>query len=128
MSTMRSPRQAIALATILVVAWTALWPLVSAAHSQWMGEEVMLCHQAGMMVAPGEAPQKAPQGPGSKPGETHCPLCIMAFYGSAAAPLAVPSFEFSTLSVHLAVYDATPSRDFPVALPQGRAPPTSLPL
>ena len=119
-------RRLVAALTAIVVGWTALWPLVTAAKALLAEDEVILCHQAGSMVAPGEMPMK-PDAPGPKPeGQTHCPLCIMAFYGSAPAPLAVPPLQFSTLSVRLEVYDAQLQRSFPVSLPPSRAPPAPL--
>ena len=124
---MRPAPRFIALATILVVAWTALWPLVSEIHARLVGEEVLLCHQAGGMVAPGEAPVK-PDRPASGSGKTHCPLCIMAFYGTAATKLVVPPFQFSTLSERLRQpHCAKPPHQFRLALPQSRAPPTTFP-
>lgn len=117
----------VALLTILVVGWTALWPLVSAARARLAHEEVILCHQAGSMVGMGEAPlpMAQPGAPehGKKEGGTHCPLCVMAFYGSAAQPLAVPPLQFSTLSVRLDVYSAPQPFNLQVPLPPSRAPP-----
>ena len=74
---MGSYRRLIAAATALSIAWTALWPLVSAAHSMAADEAVPLCHQAGMQVAPDMAPMQAPGAP--KQSKQHCPLCVMAF-------------------------------------------------
>ncbi len=112
-------RRRVALATAFIVAWTSLWSLVTAAHAQVVGEEVMLCHQAGTMVAPDVPVQPA------REGKTHCPLCIMAFYGSAAAPIAMPPLQFSTLSVTLAPYEAPRPGEHAFLLPQSRAPPAS---
>lgn len=119
----RTHRRAIALLTTLVVGWTALWPLVSAARARLAHEEVILCHQAGSMVAPGEMAMK-PGTPGPQQGgQSHCPLCVMAFYGSAAQPLAVPPLQFSTLSVRLDVYSAPRPFNLQNPLPPSRAPP-----
>jgi hypothetical protein len=44
-------RRILAAFAALAVAWTALWPLVSAARAVSMGMPVPLCHQAGSQVA-----------------------------------------------------------------------------
>ena len=110
-------RRIAALATAFIVAWTSLWSLVTAAHAKAVGEEVMLCHQAGTMVAP-----DAPMQPGRE-GKTHCPLCIMAFYGSAPPALVVAPPQFSTHFVTLAAYEAPRPAQHAPLLPQSRAPP-----
>jgi hypothetical protein len=120
-------RRLVAIATALVVAWTALWPLVSSARALLAHQEVVLCHQAGSMVEMGEAPMPLASAPGapapaSNDG-THCPLCVMAFYGSAAQPIAVPPLQFSTLSVRVDVYSAPRPFNLQVPLPPSRAPP-----
>jgi hypothetical protein len=120
-------RRSVAIATALVVAWTALWPLVSAARAMLAHQEVRLCHQAGSMVGMGEMPMPMDAGrndtaPGKKDG-THCPLCIMAFYGSAAQPIALPPLQFSTFSARFDVYSAPLPSNLQVSLPPSRAPP-----
>ena len=112
-------RRSLAVLTAFLVAWTSLWSLITAAHAKAVGEEVMLCHQAGTMVSP-----DAPMQPGRE-GKTHCPLCIMAFYGSAPSAIAIPPLEFSTLSVTLAPYEAPRPGQHAPLLPQSRAPPLS---
>jgi hypothetical protein len=120
---MSTRRRIIAAFAALAVAWTALWPLVSAARSSVDGP-VPLCHQAGSQVAMGEMPQR----PGAPEGEAkfHCPLCVMAFYGAFGPTLDVPPALFSTdcltLDTHCSPYPA----GLEVQLPQGRAPPASL--
>jgi hypothetical protein len=111
--------------TILVVGWMSLWPLIAAARARLAHEQIVLCHQAGSMVGMGEMAMPLEQGaPGPKQeGRAHCPLCIMAFYGSAAQPLAVPPLQFSTLSVRLEVYSAPLPFNLQVPLPPSRAPP-----
>lgn len=120
-------RRPVAIATALVVAWTALWPLVSSARALLAHQEVVLCHQAGSMVGMGEAPMpmEQPGAPehGKKEGGTHCPLCIMAFYGSAAQPIAMPPLQFPTLSVCNRIYSAPRPANLEVLLPPSRAPP-----
>ena len=111
-------RRIAALATAFIVAWTSLWSLVTAAHAKVADEPVMLCHQAGTMVAP-----DAPVQPGRE-GKTHCPLCIMAFYGSAPVALQVPPLQFATHFVILAAYEAPRPVQHAPLLPQSRAPPT----
>jgi hypothetical protein len=115
-------RRIIAFVALLSVAWTALWPLVSAAHAS--GGPMPLCHQAGAMVTMDEAPS-APAGPDGKPRQ-HCPLCVMAFYcGFAQAPSA-PAFVFSSVIVLRDVHCAQHTHGVETALPFGRAPPLSL--
>jgi hypothetical protein len=120
---MGTRRTLVAWATILVVAWTALWPLVSAAHARLAGEAVVLCHQAGTMVAPDEMPAK----PGTQDGKTHCPLCIMAFYGAPAPAFEAPAPRPSSLAERIGPRERRPHGDHQLALPPSRAPPASLP-
>jgi hypothetical protein len=124
---MRLRRRIAALAALLGVAWAALWPLVSAAHARAAGEGMPLCHMAGMMVPADEMPE-APSVPGApehERGATHCPLCIMAFYGAFQAPIEMSPFTFSTGFVILDSYCAPLPFGIEVALPQSRAPPRS---
>lgn len=121
---MRMNRRLVALIALVGVGWAALWPVVAVAHAAAMDEAVPLCHQAGMMVAPGEMPD-GPQAPGNERGRTHCPLCIMAFYGVFHAPLAAPPFTFSTGFVNLQTYCAALPFGIEVRLPESRAPPRS---
>jgi hypothetical protein len=106
----------------LAVAWTALWPLVSAARAAAMGLAVPLCHQAGSQVAMDEMPVQ----PGAPEGEPkfHCPLCVMAFYGAFGPAMNVPPFTFSTGSVTLDTYCSPVPAGLEVQLPQSRAPPS----
>lgn len=123
---MRLPRRVSALIALFGVAWATLWPLVSAAHARATGEGMPLCHMAGMMVMPDDMPQ-APQpgAPAQKPGGTHCPLCIMAFYGAFQAPIVAPPCSFSTGFVSLDTYCSPLPFGIEVALPESRAPPRS---
>jgi len=123
-------RRIAAIAALAGVAWAALWPLVSAAHAMVAGEDMPLCHMAGMMVAPGEMPgaPQAPAAPGHHHDEsgTHCPLCIMAFYGAFHAAPEPPPFPFSTGFVTLETHCAPIPFGVEVALPQSRAPPAAI--
>jgi hypothetical protein len=112
---------------LLGVAWAALWPLVSAAHARAADESMPLCHMAGMMVAPEETPN-APSEPGDhhESTGTHCPLCIMAFYGAFHAAPEPPPFTFSTGFVTLETHCAPIPFGVEVALPQSRAPPAAI--
>jgi hypothetical protein len=105
----------------LAVAWTALWPLVSAARAAAMDLVVPLCHQAGSQVAMGEMPDQ-PGAPQDEP-KFHCPLCVMAFYGAFGPALDVPPLMFSTGSVTLDTYCSPHPAGLEVQLPQSRAPP-----
>jgi hypothetical protein len=129
MRAMRTSGRIAAIVALIGVAWAALWPLVSAAYAQAAGEEMPLCHMAGMMVAPGEMPA-APEAPAA-PGHhhdgsgTHCPLCIMAFYGAFhPAPQPTP-FTFSTGFVTLEAHCAPIPFGVETRLPESRAPPTA---
>lgn len=119
-STMKS-RRLIAFLALLAVGWTALWPLISAAHAAGTSQPMPLCHMAGAMVPMDEAPQQ----PGAPQGERrlHCPLCIMAFYAGFFAPPAAPPFQFSIITVVADDYCAPKPHGLEVALPFGRAPP-----
>jgi hypothetical protein len=108
-------RRLAALLTLAAVAWAALWPAISSAHAAMAHEAVMLCHQAGGEVDPSM--------PTRDPGKTHCPLCLMAFYGAHAPEVVVAPPAFSSLCVQAAVPVAAHTGDVSVHLPQGRAPP-----
>jgi hypothetical protein len=119
-------RRLAAFAAMLAVAWTALWPLLSAAHAVAFAEPMPLCHQAGLQVAADE--EASPEQPNTPPGSAkqHCPLCIMAFFGMPGAPAVVASthvvaqdHSFDTRA------DANPA-DLSARLPESRAPPASL--
>jgi hypothetical protein len=114
-------RRIVAFIAALCVAWTALWPLASAARAASLGMVVPLCHQAGSQVPMGEMPDQ----PGAPAGEAkfHCPLCVMAFYAAFGAALKVPPFLFSSVSVPLDTYCAPLRAGLEVHLPQSRAPP-----
>ena len=117
---MTARRRMIAFLTTLAVAWTALWPLVSSAHALWTEEPVMLCHQAGMQVTPGEMPMRP-----TAPGEPvqHCPLCIMAFYGGFTVPPQPAASIFFVVSPIQDAYFASLASPAPKLLPPSRAPP-----
>jgi hypothetical protein len=112
-------RRIAALGLTFIVAWASLWSLVTAAHAKVVDEPVMLCHDAGSTVAPGT--------PASRPGESkqHCPLCIMAFYGSAPPSPVVSPLAYSTLSVPLSRYEAPRPHDAQAYTPLSRAPPAA---
>ena len=109
---------------IVAVAWTALWPLVSSVEARLAGDDLPLCHQAGMMVAPDAMPQ-SPDGP-RPDGSTHCPLCIMAFYGAHAALPEAPQPPVTIVRLALAVERAPLLSSFESPVPPSRAPPLSL--
>ena len=115
-------RRLIAFFAALCVAWTALWPLVSAAHAAAMNDAPEpLCHQAGSQVAMGEMPVK----PGAPDGKAklHCPLCVMAFYGAFGPELGPAARLFSCDCVTLEAYCPPHRAGLEVQLPQSRAPP-----
>ena len=118
---MRMLRRPIALLAILMVAWTALWPLVSSLHAAGSSEPVPLCHMAGMEVAPGMAPDE-PGTPGET-GKTHCPLCIMAFYGAFAAAPHAPAFVLAASIAQPEAHGTPRLSRFEPGIPLGRAPP-----
>ena len=128
---MTTHRRLAAIVALLGVAWAALWPLVSVAHAEAAGEGMPLCHMAGMMVAPDETPAP-PVAPGEAPapedhhggGGTHCPLCIMAFYGAFHAAPEPPPFTFSTGFATFDTHCAAMPFGLEVQLPDSRAPPT----
>jgi hypothetical protein len=117
-------RRILAFIAMLTVAWTALWPLVSAARAAAMDEPVMLCHQAGSQVAMGEMPNQ-PDAPAGE-AKVHCPLCIMAFYGGFNPPLKAPVFLFASCTVTLDTFCSPLPSGIEVQLPESRAPPASL--
>jgi hypothetical protein len=114
-------RRIVAFIAALCVAWTALWPLVSAARAASLGMVVPLCHQAGSQVPMGEMPEQ----PGAPAGEAkfHCPLCVMAFYGAFGPAVKVAPFTFSTGSFTLDTYCSPFPAGLEVRLPPSRAPP-----
>jgi hypothetical protein len=119
---METRRRVTSILALVAVMWTTLWPLVSSLEAGIAGEGMPLCHQAGMIVSPGEVPQ-GPDGP-RRDGKTHCPLCIMAFHASFAAPIAEPVFHFVGRSVSLATYEAPLTHRVAAYLPESRAPPS----
>lgn len=117
---MKFRRRIVCLFTALAVAWTALWPLVSAARVMAGGEAVPLCHQAGMMVQPGEMPMQ-PGAPGK--AKQHCPLCVMAFLAAFEPPVVVPPRASLEHHAFVQAHCAPLPGGVEVQLPQGRAPP-----
>jgi hypothetical protein len=121
---MRTRRRIAALIALLGVAWATLWPAISAAHASVEHEAMPLCHMAGMMVDPAQAPaQDAPTAPGHEGSGTHCPLCIMAVYVAFHATPEAPPFTFSTAFVTLPTHCAAMPFGIEVQLPESRAPP-----
>ena len=114
-------RRQFALLALLGVLWTSMWPLVSAAHALAMGEPVPLCHQAGMLVGPDQSPMDE-AAPGHE-GHFHCPLCVMAFFGSHFTPPTAPTPVFTALTVDEDTYCAPVPSGTAVVLPPSRAPP-----
>ena len=123
---MKSRRRILAFFTALSIAWTALWPLVSQAHLLASGEDMPLCHQAGMQVSPDMAPMQQPGETGKK-NTQHCPLCVMAFLASFQPPAAAPEAPHLADGRADAKYWAPLPAGVEVQLPQSRAPPASLP-
>jgi hypothetical protein len=121
---MGSRRRFVSLLATLAVAWTALWPLVSSVEAKIAGEEMPLCHQAGMQVAPDAMPQRQDGVP--EKGKTHCPLCIMAFYASFEAPIVEPQFHVIGRAVTTDTYSAPLTHRVAAHLPESRAPPVCL--
>jgi hypothetical protein len=117
----RSASRPTAFAAILAVAWTALWPLVSSAHALLAAETPMLCHQAGSLVAPDEAPVK-PDAPPAE-GKVHCPLCIFAFFGAPVPALDLPREGFSMRVATVRIFEPPHPQDSQLSLPPSRAPP-----
>jgi len=123
---MKSRRRILAFFTALSIAWTALWPLVSQAHLLVSGEDMPLCHQAGMQVSPDMAPMQQPGEPAKKNAQ-HCPLCVMAFLASFQPPAAAPAAPRALSGLAVTMYWAPLPAGVEVQLPQSRAPPASLP-
>ena len=111
-------RRFIAFLAIVAVAWTALWPLVTSLEAKIAGDEMPLCHQAGMQVDPNQAP--------TQDRKIHCPLCVMAFYGAFEAPVIEPEFHRVGRAVSLDTYFAPLTHRVAIHLPESRAPPASL--
>ena len=120
-------RRIAALIALLGVAWATLWPAVSAGHALAAHEAMPLCHMAGMMVDPADqAPKDAHEGAPlpDQGGRTHCPLCIMAFYGAFYDAPQPPPFTFSTGFVTFDTHCAARPFGLEVQLPESRGPPT----
>jgi hypothetical protein len=115
-------RRLAAIATLLSVAWTALWPLVASAHALAASDAVPLCHQAGMQVGADEpstdGPSQAPL-----PRKQHCPLCIMVFLAMASAPAIVPAERIAPVDLAREFRDRITPADLSARLPESRAPP-----
>ncbi|HSN19969.1 MAG TPA: hypothetical protein VLS49_04785 [Usitatibacter sp.] len=122
---MRTRRRIAALIALLGVAWAAFWPAVSAAHARMAHEAMPLCHMAGMMVDPADAPpREGPAALADEGGRTHCPLCIMAFFVAFHAMPEPPPYTFSTGFVTLDTHCAPLPFGTEVRLPGSRGPPT----
>lgn len=119
---MRTRRRLVAVLALLAIAWTSLWPLVSAAHARLASEAMPLCHQAGMAVAI-DQPGQMPQQPGHPQPRFHCPLCVMAFYGAHAPSLTVEPPVFRCVVAFGDAHCAATPDDHSLVLPPGRAPP-----
>jgi len=120
-----STRRATALATLLCVLWTALWPVVASAHALAQGDAMPLCHQAGMQVGADEpssdGPTQAPQ-----PGKQHCPLCIMAFLAMPSAPSVAAPDRIAPIDLSRDFRNVVQPADLSARLPESRAPPSCL--
>jgi hypothetical protein len=119
---MRTRRRLVAILALLAIAWTSLWPLVSAAHARLASEPMPLCHQAGMAVSI-DQPGQVPQQPGHPQQRFHCPLCVMAFYGAYGPSLHVEPPLFRCIVVFGDAHCAATPDDLSLVLPQSRAPP-----
>lgn len=116
-------RRLVAVVALLAIAWTSLWPLVSAARAAMTSEAMPLCHQAGMMVAMDEAPAQDSGSPAHPPPRFHCPLCVMAFYAGFAPQVHVEPPVFRCMATFGDAHCAATPDDVSLALPQSRAPP-----
>ncbi|HET9652621.1 MAG TPA: DUF2946 family protein [Usitatibacter sp.] len=117
-------RRIVALCVLLALAWTALWPLVSAAHALAFADSVPLCHQAGMQVGADEAAgDETPAAPDS--AKQHCPLCIMAFFAMPAAPAVVAADHIAPVDLSSDFRSSDRPADLTARLPDSRAPPAS---
>ena len=120
-----STRRATALATLLCVVWTALWPVVASAHALAQGDAMPLCHQAGMQVGADESPSdgttQAPQ-----PGKQHCPLCIMAFLAMPSTATLAAADRIAPIDLSRGVRNVVHPADLSARLPESRAPPSFL--
>ena len=118
---MRASRRRLALATLLAVAWTALWPLVTSAKLLAAGENMPLCHQAGMQVSPDQAPMQ-PADNGER--KQHCPLCIMAFFVAFTPPAEVAAPAPIRAGTADPTYCAPKPFGVDTVHPAGQAPPS----
>ena len=109
---------------LFAVSWASLWPLVTTAQAWLAGDEMMLCHGAGTMVAVDEQPRPADGAP-ARDGQVHCPLCIMAFYAAHAEPPAIPEAPLFLLHLARGVEPASHVPAFHSPLPPSRAPPVA---
>lgn len=122
---MNMNRRILALCTLLSVAWTALWPLVSSAHALATAGDMPLCHMAGMQAGADE-PAMDMQSPSPQPGKQHCPLCIMGFLAMASHTPVVAAERIAPIDLSRAYRDAVHPADLSARLAESRAPPASL--
>src|SRR5512141_363380 len=120
---MTMKRRIVAFCAVLAVAWTALWPLVSAAHALAFAESMPLCHQAGMQVEADQAPDDA-TGP-TQSSKQHCPLCIMAFFAMTSPPVIVAPATSAPADLANDLRAAARPADLATRRPESRAPPAS---
>ena len=119
---MHRHRRLVPFALIVAILATAMAPLLGALREASGGEPIPLCHQAGMQVDAASAPLSAD--PGEVPTrKTHCPLCVMVFFGAFGAAPLVPSFyAVAVLPATMAPVPFVP-RARPASPFQSRAPP-----
>jgi hypothetical protein len=117
-------RRIVALCALLAVAWTALWPLVAAAHALAFEDAMPLCHQAGLQVSADEMAADDSPGVPAAPKQ-HCPLCIMAFLAMPAAAAIVPADRIAPVDLARGFRDVDHPASLSTRLPESRAPPAS---
>jgi hypothetical protein len=117
-------RRLVATFATLAVAWTALWPLVSSVHAVAFADAMPLCHQAGMQVAPDEAPSNDTTG-APRPAKQHCPLCIMAFLAMPSLLVIATAARIAPIDLAINFRSVVHPVDLSTRLPDSRAPPVS---
>jgi len=108
-------RRPFAILAAFAVAFTSLWPLVSAARPRAPDIPVFMCTQGGGAHQPG-----APADAGD---DFHCPLCIATAEG--VIPV-VPAVQVAPALHAIAIIDsrvASPGHPFSPRPPPSRAPP-----
>jgi hypothetical protein len=121
----RCTQRIVACFALLAVAWVALLPLVSSAHTLVAGEEPLPpCHQSGLLSGVHTPSSTDPAAPGSPCA--HCAFCIAALFILPSPPVPVALVVPASVDIAAAPRPAVHPADLATRLPDSRGPPPPL--